>query len=125
MSRWLFRWLFSRAWPEADDELTDRETVVLELMDGQYSIPVRVSLPSIRPRAGWRDVSPGGEELEISRHSSRLSTTNIGRARPVQLPYRYEARTASQSFLDRRVADSYPDRFFRAHDHLRPMPASR
>jgi hypothetical protein len=42
MSRWLFRWPFSRATPEADDELTDRETVVIELMDGQYSNPVRV-----------------------------------------------------------------------------------
>src|ERR1700686_5154211 len=100
MSRWLSRWPFSRAWPEADDELTDRETVVIELMDGQYSNPVG-SLPSIRPRTGWLDVS-----------RRRGATTNIGPARPGQLPYRYEARPASQSFPDCRV---YPNRFFRAH----------
>jgi hypothetical protein len=31
-----------RAWPEADEERTDRETVIIDLMDGQFSNPVRV-----------------------------------------------------------------------------------
>jgi hypothetical protein len=29
-------------WPEADVEDTDLETVIVDLLDGQYSIPVRV-----------------------------------------------------------------------------------
>jgi hypothetical protein len=51
MSRWLFRRPFSRAWPEADDEPTDREAVVIELMEGQYSNPVRVV--AFNTAEGW------------------------------------------------------------------------
>jgi hypothetical protein len=31
-----------RAWPETDEERTDREIVITDLMTGQYSNPVRV-----------------------------------------------------------------------------------
>lgn len=31
-----------RAWPEADEERTDREAVLRDLLSGQYSDPVRV-----------------------------------------------------------------------------------
>ena len=31
-----------RSWRETDEERTDRETVITDLMDGQYSNPVRV-----------------------------------------------------------------------------------
>ncbi len=31
-----------RAWPETDEERTDRETVIRDLFEGQYSDPVRV-----------------------------------------------------------------------------------
>jgi hypothetical protein len=45
-----------RAWPEADEERTDRETVIIDLLDGQFSNPVRVV--SFNTAKGWsRDVS--------------------------------------------------------------------
>src|SRR5262249_30490018 len=31
-----------RAWPEANEERTDRETVIVDLLQGQYSDPIRV-----------------------------------------------------------------------------------
>ena len=33
---------YGRAWREADPETTDMETVITDLLDGQYSNPVRV-----------------------------------------------------------------------------------
>jgi hypothetical protein len=53
-------------WPEADDELTDRETVIIELMDGQYGNPVRVVasntaegwMADVSTRRGARNLSP-------------------------------------------------------------------
>ena len=45
-----------RAWPEADEERTDRETVIIDLMDGQFSNPVRVV--AFNTAEGWsRDLS--------------------------------------------------------------------
>jgi hypothetical protein len=45
-----------RAWPEVDDERTDREIVITDLMTGQYSNPVRVV--AFNTAEGWsRDVS--------------------------------------------------------------------
>jgi hypothetical protein len=45
-----------RAWREADEELTDRETVVADLVDGQYLGPVLVI--AFNTAEGWsRDVS--------------------------------------------------------------------
>ena len=45
-----------RAWPEADEDQTDRETVVLDLLVGQYSNPVQVI--ACNAAQGWcRDVS--------------------------------------------------------------------
>jgi hypothetical protein len=45
-----------RAWPETDEERTDRETVIRDLFEGQYSDPVRVV--AFNTAEGWsRDVS--------------------------------------------------------------------
>lgn len=45
-----------RAWTEADERRTDRETVIRDLLAGQYSSPVRVIAFDIAE--GWsRDVS--------------------------------------------------------------------
>ena len=83
-----------RAWPEADEERTDRETVIMDLIDGQFSNPVRVVALNIA--AGWsRDVS---EEIS-DEIRQRLATEERdaspslegfierhGSGRPVQLP---------------------------------------
>jgi hypothetical protein len=45
-----------RSWRETDEENTDRATVIADLIDGQYSNPVRVV--SFDTAEGWsRDVS--------------------------------------------------------------------
>lgn len=45
-----------RAWREADEDHTDRETLITDLMTGQYSNPVRVV--AFNTAEGWsRDVS--------------------------------------------------------------------
>ena len=45
-----------RAWPEMDEERTDREIVITDLMTGQYSNPVRVV--ALNTAEGWsRDMS--------------------------------------------------------------------
>jgi hypothetical protein len=45
-----------RAWPETDEERTDREIVITDLMTGQYSNPVRVV--AFNTAGGWsRDVT--------------------------------------------------------------------
>jgi hypothetical protein len=45
-----------QAWRETDPERTDRETVIRDLLDGQYTDPVRVV--SFNTAEGWsRDVS--------------------------------------------------------------------
>ena len=45
-----------RAWPETDEERTDREIVITDLMTGQYSNPVRVV--AFNTAEGWsRDLS--------------------------------------------------------------------
>jgi hypothetical protein len=45
-----------RAWPETDEKHTDRETLITDLMTGQYSNPVRVV--AFNTAEGWsRDMS--------------------------------------------------------------------
>ncbi|WP_063685482.1 hypothetical protein [Bradyrhizobium stylosanthis] len=45
-----------RAWPETDEEHTDRDTLLRHLMEGQYSNPVRIV--SFNTSEGWsRDAS--------------------------------------------------------------------
>lgn len=45
-----------RAWPETDERHTDRETLITNLMTGQYSDPVRVV--AFNTAKGWsRDAS--------------------------------------------------------------------
>jgi hypothetical protein len=53
-----------RAWRETDDELTDRKTLIYDLMTGQYNDPVRVVVFNTFER--WsRDVSEDiADELE-------------------------------------------------------------
>jgi hypothetical protein len=83
-----------RVWPETDEERTDREIVITDLMTGQYSNPVRVV--AFNTAEGWsrdlseeiadellrwyaeqdREVPPSLEDF-IERH---------GGGRPVQLP---------------------------------------
>ena len=72
-----------RAWCEADVEAADLETVIQDLLDGQYSDPVRVV--SFNTGEGWaRDISAdvakelrrrcdlqGARSLPLSRDSSR------------------------------------------------------
>ncbi len=81
-----------RAWRETDEEYTDRETVIYDLLDGQYSAPVRVV--AFNTREGWsRDVSEDIAD-ELLQHMSRqeLSASlegfidRHGSGRPVQLP---------------------------------------
>jgi hypothetical protein len=48
-------WL-GRVWSETDEEDTDRETLIRDLMDGQYSHPVRIV--AFNTAQGWsRDVT--------------------------------------------------------------------
>ncbi len=54
-----------RSWREIDEAETDRETVIVSLLDGQYSNPVRVI--AFNTAEGWsRDVSEDiADELVI------------------------------------------------------------
>jgi hypothetical protein len=45
-----------RVWREADAEATDLETVLLEMLEGQYKDPVRVV--SFNTAESWSQVSP-------------------------------------------------------------------
>jgi hypothetical protein len=83
-----------RAWPEADEEQTDRETVITDLMDGQCSNPIRVV--AFNTTEGWsRDVSEeiadelrqrlGVEDREIPPVLADFIDRHGG-GRPVQLP---------------------------------------
>ena len=83
-----------RAWPETDGERTDRETVIADLLQGQYSYPARIV--AFNTAEGWsRDVS---EEIS-DEIGQRLATVECdappslegfierhGSGRPVQLP---------------------------------------
>jgi uncharacterized membrane protein len=84
-----------RVWPEADAETTDLETVITDLLTGQYKDPVRVV--GFNTAEGWsQDVSADiAHEL---RHRCDLQMRDIrfflqnfvdryeGRYRDVQLP---------------------------------------
>jgi hypothetical protein len=83
-----------RSWREVDEERTDREAVIQDLLDGQYSGPVRIVAFNTAER--WsRDVS---EEIadELSRRCAiegRETTAALegfldrnGGGKPVQLP---------------------------------------
>jgi hypothetical protein len=83
-----------RAWRETGEERTDRERVITDLVDGQYSEPARVV--AFNTAEGWsRDVS---EELadEIARRcgmdgfdvppSLEAFVDRHGSGRPTQLP---------------------------------------
>ena len=84
-----------RAWRETGEERTDRERVITDLVDGQYSDPARVV--AFNTAEGWsRDVS---EELadEIAQRCGMDGfdvppflegfVDRHGSARPAQLPF--------------------------------------
>jgi hypothetical protein len=83
-----------RAWREADEERTDRETVVRDLLEGQYSGPVRIIAFNTAER--WsRDVSEEIADELVTRLNGEWRETPAslegfldrhGGGRPVQLP---------------------------------------
>ena len=83
-----------RAWRETDEEYTDRETLITDLLTGQYRNPVR--LVAFNMAEGWsRDVSEeiadeiteriAAQDLESS-PSLEDFIDRHGSGRPVQLP---------------------------------------
>jgi|SRR6516165_3335035 hypothetical protein len=83
-----------RAWREVDEECADRETVITDLLTGQYRNPVR--LVAFNTVEGWsRDVSEeiadeiaeriAAQDLESS-PSLEGFIDRHGSGRPVQLP---------------------------------------
>ena len=94
-----------RAWPEADEDRTDRETVVRDLLVGQYSDPARVV--AFNTAEGWsRDVSEEianqlADLIAIDRRDvptwlEKFIDGHVG-SRPVQLslPFRSAANLIS------------------------------
>jgi hypothetical protein len=83
-----------RAWREIDEEGTDRETVIRDLLEGQYSDPVRIV--AFNTAEGWsRDVSEeiAGELADLVAIEGRDTPASLedfldrlGGGRPVQLP---------------------------------------
>ena len=84
-----------RVWPEADAETTDRETIIVDLLTGQYKDPVRVI--GFNTVEGWsQDVS--ADVAQELRRRCDLQQRDIpfflqdfvdryeGRYRDVQLP---------------------------------------
>jgi hypothetical protein len=84
-----------RAWRETDVEATDLETVITDLLDGQYKNPVRVI--GFNTAEGWaRDVSE--DIADEIRHRCDLQMTYI----PVTLQFfveRHENRDYKQLTL--------------------------
>jgi hypothetical protein len=83
-----------RSWREADNEQTDREAVLRDLLDGQYSNPDRVI--AFNTAEGWsRDVSEefADEVSQACANADRDIPTDLrdfvdrhGSSRPEQLP---------------------------------------
>jgi hypothetical protein len=84
-----------RIWPEADGEVTDLETVILDLLEGQYKSPIRVV--GFNTAGGWsQDVS--GDVAQEIRHRCDLQLRDVpfflqdfvdryeGRYSDIQLP---------------------------------------
>ena len=90
-----------RAWAETDEERTDRESVIRDLLNGQYSDPVRVV--AFNTEEGWsRDVSEDiadeiAERLALdwrevpSSLEEFLDRYGIGRPMQLSLPLRAAA----------------------------------
>ena len=83
-----------RAWRETDEDQTDRATVFMDLIDGQYSNPARIV--AFNTAQGWsRDVSAEIADEIVGRCAMDgfevpLALENFvdrhGSGRPVQLP---------------------------------------
>lgn len=84
-----------RAWCETDEERTDRETVVRDLLEGQYTNPVRIVV--FNTAENWsRDVSEdiadelarrlAIEDVDITPAALEAFLDRHGSGRPVQLP---------------------------------------
>jgi hypothetical protein len=87
-----------RAWRETDEERVDRETVIADLLEGQYSDPVRVV--AFNTAEGWsRDVSQDIAGSAIAWHSkterqrprSKASSIDTSAADRRSCPCRSEA----------------------------------
>jgi len=83
-----------RAWREIDEERTDRETVIIDLMRGEFNSPLRVV--AFNTAEGWsRDVSEDIAEEILQRfnakaeyHSAHLEAflDRHAAGKPLQLP---------------------------------------
>jgi hypothetical protein len=84
-----------RAWRETDEERTDRETMVRDLLEGQYADPVRIV--AFNTAENWsRDVSEdiaaelsrrlAIEDIDITPPALEAFLDRYGAGRPVQLP---------------------------------------
>jgi hypothetical protein len=71
-----------RAWSETGEKHTDRETLITDLMTGQYSNPVRVV--AFNTAEGWsRDVSEEiADELMRWYAEGQRGLTELGRLHP-------------------------------------------
>jgi hypothetical protein len=84
----------SRAWRETDEERADRETLIADLLEGQYASPIRVVAFNTAER--WsHDVSEeiADELAQLLAIEGRETPTKLeglldrhGAGRPVQLP---------------------------------------
>jgi hypothetical protein len=92
-----------RAWCEASEERTDRETVITDLIDGQYSDPARVV--AFNSAEGWsRDASEdiardlehhvSAQDLTISDSLQDFIEGQLSRKIGVQLPLPLYLRAA-------------------------------
>jgi hypothetical protein len=62
--------LLGRAWREADEDDTDRETLIADLLDGQYRNPERIV--AFNTAEGWsRDVSEDVADELAERYAER------------------------------------------------------
>src|SRR5215831_14073730 len=99
---------FGRAWSETDEERTDREMVIADLLTGQYSDPVRVVVFNTAER--WsRDVSEGDRRRAAAapgRRGPRSSCQPRGIRRPAsQRPAGAVAAAATGRGLDSQFRD--------------------
>ena len=97
-----------RAWSETDEERTDREMVIADLLTGQYSDPVRVVVFNTAER--WsRDVSEGDRRRAAAapgRRGPRSSCQPRGIRRPAsQRPAGAVAAAATGRGLDSQFRD--------------------
>jgi hypothetical protein len=65
-----------RAWPETDEEHTDRDTLLRHLMEGQYHNPVRIV--SFNPSEGWSELLVNARQTFAIGRQCDLKVWNSG-----------------------------------------------